>query len=173
MGLFEGLTVPAKQVLVRATEAAVAMGSRQVEGAHFFLGFIDADGSAVQRVLSLYLTNRYLYEDEAKQVVSASTGDGRPAFGEEVSLTLAAAQGIAVGRGSDRVGTGTCLLALLTILPSTVEELLSRCGVDVDAIRVEAGRLDDAAEPIIPLPAEPRPWAVAVDDGGQPTWDDR
>ena len=44
MGIFEGLTVPAKRLLARATDVAASMGSHEVEGAHLVLAFLDDEG---------------------------------------------------------------------------------------------------------------------------------
>ncbi|MGH8974617.1 MAG: Clp protease N-terminal domain-containing protein [Acidimicrobiia bacterium] len=170
MGLFEGLTVPAKQVLARATEAAAAMGSHEVEGAHLLVGFLDPD-TVARLAVKAHLPDRDVVVAAAQRATLASRDGAHPAFGDEVCLTLAAARGIAVGRGSDTVGTGALLLALLTLAPRSVEEVLAAVAADGGALKEAAGGWDDAAEPTGPPPGEAQPWTATVATGAD-GWDD-
>jgi ATP-dependent Clp protease ATP-binding subunit ClpA len=167
MGLFEGLTVPAKQVLVRATEAAAALGSNEVEGAHLLVGFLDADATTAQAAVKAHLPDRDVAAVEVKRATLPSRDGAHPAFGDEVCLT----RGIAVGRDADTVGTGALLLALLTLAPRSVEQVLGAVGVDAAALKEAAGCCEDAAEPVGPSPGEAQPWTLTVGAGAD-VWDD-
>ena len=57
MGLFETLTIPARQVLVAATEAAAGLESHEVDAAHLLVGLLDTP-SVVQPVLASYFPHR-------------------------------------------------------------------------------------------------------------------
>lgn len=172
MGLFEGLTVPAKQVLARATEAAAAMGSHEVEGAHLLLGLLEAGETSAGRLLAERLPDRARVAAEAKRVTLPSRDGAHPGFGEEACLVLAAAKGISAGRGEDRVGTGACLLAMLTLVPRSIEELLRAFDVDGEELRAAASCLDDGAEPMDPPPGATTTWTVTVGGEGPFSWDD-
>jgi ATP-dependent Clp protease ATP-binding subunit ClpA len=172
MGLFEGLTVPAKQVLVRATEAAAAMGSQEVEGAHLLVGFLDADGTDAHSVVKRHLPDRDVAVAETQRATLPSRNGADPAFGEEVCLTLAAARGIAVGRRSETVGTGALLLALLTLAPRSVQELLGSADADLESLRQAGACCGDADEPIGPPQGNTQPWTVTLSATGVDRWDD-
>lgn len=174
MGLFEGLTVPAKQVLVRATEAAAAMDAAEVEGAHLLVGVIDADETATRGLLAAHLPDRAALFTAARQAtLPATTGGQRPAFGQEVLLTLATARGITIGSGATNMGSGTLLLALFVSAPRSVEDALTALHADIDAMRLEGQRCDDSDEPVGPPTGHEQTWTVTTgattsSDG----WDD-
>lgn len=172
MGLFERLTVPAKQVLAAATEAAATMGSQEVEGAHLLIGFLDHDGTAAHSVVRGHLPDRDRAVAEAQRTTLPSRDGEHPAFGDEVCLTLAAARGIAVGRGTETVGTGAVLLALLTLAPRSVEEVLVALGADLTELRLAAGCCDDADEPTGPPAGKAPSWTITVGAVGANAWDD-
>lgn len=173
MGLFEGLTVPAKQVLTRATEAAAAMGSHEVEGAHLLLGFLDCGETSAGRLLAERLPDRARVAAEGKRVTLPSRDGAHPVFGEEACLVLAVAKGISAGRGEERVGTGACLLAMLTLVPRSIEELLTAFDVDAEELRAAASCLVDRAEPMAPPPGATSTWTVTLGATGDLGWDDR
>lgn len=173
MGLFEGLTVPAKQVLARATEAAASMGSHEVDGAHLILGFLVAGDTPAGQLLAARLPAPSVVAAEVQRLTLPSRNGQHPAFGQEVCLALAAARGIAVGRRCAWVGSGACLLGLLTLAPHSVEELLAALHIDRKELESAGAGLDVAAEPIGPPPAQDTPWTVTIGASGPLAWDDR
>ena len=170
--VFEVLTVPARQALVAATETARAMGSRELEAAHFLLGLLDAPGAA-QPLVARFLPDRAAVVAEVARVALPSRDGARPGFGEEVALALAAARGISLGRGAPWVGTATCLLGVLTMASHSVDELLRRCGVDIAAFRDAAAEVDDAGEAAASTAGAGPPWAVMIGGTGPYAWNDQ
>lgn len=172
MGLFEGLSVPARQVLVDATKAASAMGSHEVEGAHLLVGLLDGDGTDAHMALRSHLPERERAMAETRRSTLPSRHGAHPGFGDEVCLTLATARGIAVGRGIDVVGTGALLLGLLTLLPRSVDDVLSALGADRAELLRVASCCDDTAEPTGPPSGAGMPWVLTVGAAGADGWDD-
>ena len=168
--MFERLTIPAGQVLAAAAEAAAALGSRQVEGVHLLVGFAELS-SLVQPTVAEHLPDRDGLRAEARRL--SVPGGGTPSFGEEVSLAVAAAIGISVGRDVPAVGTATLLLGLLTLAPQGVVELLRTHHGDLDDFRDAVAALDDSGEPSV-TPAGGATWVVTV-GGSDPAvaWDDQ
>jgi ATP-dependent Clp protease ATP-binding subunit ClpA len=167
---FEQLTIPARHVLAAATEAAQAMGSHEVEGAHLLLGFRDTPG-VVRDVVQRYLPDSDGLSRDVERVTLPSTGGRHPAFADEVARTVAMAWGISVGRNAASTGTATLLLALLTLRPDSVEQLLRSQHVDLEAFRLAAAGVDDSDEPSAAPPGTAT-WTVRIGPVRPDGWDD-
>ena len=167
--MFEVLTVPARQVVAAATEAAVALGSAEVEGVHLLLGFLHTP-SVVQQAVREYLPDRDVLRGEVQRLTLRSASGAHP-FGEEVILALATARGISVGRDVRSTGSGTVLLGLLTLGPRSVTALFRSQGVDVEAFRRAVAVVDDCDESTAAPPGAPT-WTVRIGPAGPDGWDD-
>lgn len=168
--MFERLTIPARQVLIAATEVAAAVGSRQVEGVHLLVGFAELS-SVVQPTVAEHLPDGDRLRAEARRLSLPGSG-AQPSFGEEVNLAVAAGIGISVGRDVPAVGTATLLLGLLTVASRNVTELLRNHRADIDAFRDAVAALDDSAELSV-ASADGATWIVTI--GGSQSavaWDD-
>jgi hypothetical protein len=158
--MFEALTIPARQILASATEAAVGLGSHEVEGAHLLLGFLGTP-SALQATVARYLPDHDVLCGEVQRLTLRSASGAHPSFGEEVCLAIATARGISVGRGTPSTGSATLLLGLLTLAPRSVTELFDSQQVDVDAFCRACAVVDDGDEPIAAPPGGAT-WTVTI-----------
>lgn len=169
MGLFETLTIPARQALAAATEVAAAMGSHEVEAAHLLVGLVDTP-SVVQAALASRLSqDRDRLLAEVQRITLPSTGGKHPGFGEEVCLVLAAARGVTAASSTAATGTVAVLRGLLVLLPRSAEELLRH--LDLDSLQAELRGLDDSSEPVTAPPGT-APWTVRATTGAPDGWDD-
>jgi len=169
MGLFETLTIPARQALAAATDVAAAMGSHEVEAAHLLVGLLDTPGVIQCALASRLGPDRDRLLADIQRVTLPSADGKHPAFGDEVCLVLAAARGISSASSAPATGTVAILRGVLILLPRSAEELLR--PVDLEGLRAAVADLDDSTEPVtVPGAA---PWTVHVATGGPDGWDDR
>lgn len=148
--MFERLTVPARQVMTEAKQAARTQGVDGIPAAYLLVGFLRCEQATAGQLLRARVDG-----SSAEAAISALPVRGAPAaapgaapggFGEDLRMVLAGAAGVAAARGERRIGTASCLLSLLALESPSALELLAAAGLDARELAAAARAADDSAE---------------------------
>jgi ATP-dependent Clp protease ATP-binding subunit ClpC len=148
MLMFERLTLPARQAVVQAQEAARAVGHEQIGTEHLLIALAgDPAGIATKALTALGIS-----QDTVRRQVLEASGVHPPApdasipFTPEVKKALELSLREALSLGHTHIGTGHLLLGLITQGAGGGVRVLTRLGV-LDQVRQEVTTLlaaDDA-----------------------------
>ena len=140
--MFERLTLPARQAVVQAQEAARAVGHEQIGTEHLLIALVgDPAGIATKALTALGIS-----QDTVRRQVLEATGVHPPTPDASIPFTPEAKKALelslreALSLGHTHIGTGHLLLGLITQGVGDGVQALTRLGV-LDQVRQEVTTL--------------------------------
>jgi ATP-dependent Clp protease ATP-binding subunit ClpA len=159
--MFERLSVPARQVIVRARDESERRNDQlALDSGHLLVGMAGREGDQAQRALAAVgLAPATLQSALAEARMGREPGQlGH--FGADITAVLAAA--IARRAPAHEVTTGDLLLAVIDTPNCVGRTVLLEAGADSEAMRSAALDALDEDDPVWTA-ARPGVWAITVD----------
>jgi hypothetical protein len=162
--VFEWLSVPARQAVVEAHEAARLAGRSTIATGDLVVGLLRAEGGVARDVLARAA-------DLDGLEIAARSPESLPETDDLLRMVLCAAVGVAAARGTRHIGTGSLLLGLAALEPPGLARLCDAVGVQLADLSAAVRRTDDASE--FRVAAGDGEWGVTVGEADEPgAWTD-
>jgi len=169
--VFERLSVPARQVIVRARDESHRLNDQlALDSGHLLVGMTGREGDQAQRVLAAFglepATIRSVLEETRTGREPGRLGD----FGPDMKAVVATA---IARRATDDVTTADLLLAIIDTRNCVGRNVLLEAGADVEAMQSEAIDALGEDDPAW-IVERPGVWTITVGgDDPDGTWSDK